>query len=481
MNAPPRAWCGASALALLSACASAPPSTGVLNGELEPRLGQRFAEPPAPDAAGGERTLRRLLASPLTADSAVRVALLNSPALQGAYAQLGVARADVIAAGLIANPVLTLERRSSTIGVERGVGIMQDLIGIVTLPARRQLAQQHYARAELDAVQRILGHCGEIRAAYYTLQADAQMLELAQTAASASSAAAELARRQQAAGNVSRLQASQHQSFHAETLLDVARAQSQLTLERETLNSLLGLWGSNTQWTLVPRLPPLPGALPRLAEVEAQAIARRLDLASARRELESTLAASAFERQTGWLSALGIGFSRTRETDDQTLRGASVEIGLPLFDRGQARVARLQSVSAAQQAQMKQLAIDIRAQARAARERLAAGYEQARYHESTLLPLHEQIVAETQLRYNGMLADVYELLQAKRNQLAVARSYVASLRDYWRAHVELERALGGRWEMSAAAAPAQRSPAQPMTPSVTPPPAQDRHEHHHRR
>ena len=48
---------------------------------------------------------RGLLASDLTLDNAVRVALLNNRQLQATFEDLGIARGQLIQAGLIANPV----------------------------------------------------------------------------------------------------------------------------------------------------------------------------------------------------------------------------------------------------------------------------------------------------------------------------------------------------------------------------------------
>lgn len=402
------------------------------------------------------------LAAPLSADDAVRLALAYSPALQADYAQLGIARADVIAASTLANPVLSLERRSSSVGTQRGIGIMQDLLGVLTMPARKQLAQRNLAQAQVESAQRVLAHGYAVRGAYYTLQGDAQTLELMRQAGSATAAAAELAQRQFAAGNVSRLQLAQHQAFDAETQLELARAQSQLAIDGEKFNSLIGVWGSNTGWKLPPRLPVLPPHTPPLDAVEATALAQRLDIAAAKQALESTHATLAFTRNNRFLSALGVGFSRTRESDGERLKGPHVEIGLPLFERAQAEIARLQASSATQEHSLRQLAIDVRAQARAARERLTAAYARARQYEGSVLPLHASIVGETQLRYNGMLVDVYELLAAKRAQLASARGYVESLREFWLAQVELERTMGARLEQSA-------TRSAPSTPSSTAP------------
>src|SRR5687768_9431177 len=49
--------------------------------------------------------LDSLLKTKLTADEAVQIALLNNRDLQAIYSDLGVAQADLVQAGLLANPI----------------------------------------------------------------------------------------------------------------------------------------------------------------------------------------------------------------------------------------------------------------------------------------------------------------------------------------------------------------------------------------
>src|SRR4030066_1484569 len=51
-----------------------------------------------------QATVKKLLASPLSVDDAVQVALLGNPGLPATYAELGIAEADLVQAGRMANP-----------------------------------------------------------------------------------------------------------------------------------------------------------------------------------------------------------------------------------------------------------------------------------------------------------------------------------------------------------------------------------------
>src|SRR5688500_8302143 len=62
------------------------------------------------DAEAAER-VRALLTRELSAEEAVQVALLNNRNLQATYEELAVAQADLVAAGLLRNPVFDAEIR----------------------------------------------------------------------------------------------------------------------------------------------------------------------------------------------------------------------------------------------------------------------------------------------------------------------------------------------------------------------------------
>jgi len=56
------------------------------------------------DAAAARAAVERLLRRPLTADTAVQIALFNNRGLQAAYNALGIAEANMIEASLPPNP-----------------------------------------------------------------------------------------------------------------------------------------------------------------------------------------------------------------------------------------------------------------------------------------------------------------------------------------------------------------------------------------
>jgi cobalt-zinc-cadmium efflux system outer membrane protein len=432
---------------LLNACATMQPDAQLprvrtLAGE---QLGQNIAwGRDVMQQASMQEAVQRLLQQELTAERAVQIALLNNRELQATYADLGIAQADLVEAGLLDNPVFTITAYHGSAGSAPELSLVQDLVGLLSRAARKKVGEAAAERVTLQTAARIVDIAADVKAQYYALVGDAQALELAQQVVTATEAAAELAQRQRAAGNINRRDQALQQAFYAQTLLDLAQAQSALEADREKLNRLLGLWGTQTRWRIPEHLPGVPPALPALTAIEASAITQRLDLAAAKKQAEAASHAFDLARQMRYLGPLGIGVAYKREPGGEHFVGPVVELGLPIFNQSQARVGRAELELERSRQQVTALAVDIRSQARAALTRAQAAHQVVAHYRDVLLPLQETIVDETQKQYNGMLAGVYDLLLSKQAQVQTARQYVAATRDFWLAWSELERTVGAR-------------------------------------
>jgi outer membrane protein TolC len=80
------------------------------------------------------------------------------------------------------------------------------------------------------------------------------------------------------------------------------------------------------------------------------------------------------------------------------------------------------------------------------RESFAAyrtNYELVRHYRDQVVPLRKLISDENQLRYNGMLISVFELLADAREQVVSVSASIEALRDFWLAETDLQSALTG--------------------------------------
>src|SRR5213083_1193725 len=199
-----------------------------------------------------------LLKRPLTADSAVQVALLNNHTLQATYEELGIAQADLVEAGLLRNPIFTFERRFPGQALE--MDLLKEFIDLLLLPLRKRIAAAQFEAAKLRVGHEILKTAAEVRAAFYEHQGDEQLVDLRKTVAEATERSAETALRMQQAGNLKNLDLATEQASHAQAKIELAKTQSEAVQTREKLNKLMGAFGTQTNWTVAPRLSGLPGS-----------------------------------------------------------------------------------------------------------------------------------------------------------------------------------------------------------------------------
>ena len=94
-------------------------------------------------------------------------------------------------------------------------------------------------------------------------------------------------------------------------------------------------------------------------------------------------------------------------------------------------------------------AINARSEVRGAYANYRTSYDIARHFRDEIVPLKKRISEENQLRYNGMLIGVFELLADARSQITSVNGYIEALRDFWLAQADLDMALIGTPSMTA--------------------------------
>ena len=241
--------------------------------------------------------------------------------------------------------------------------------------------------AELGLAEAMLKVAADTRRAYIEAVSAQQAADYAEQVRDSADAGAELASRMRQAGNFSKLDEAREQAFYAESVADLAQARQRAVLAREKLTRTMGLSGEDTRYRLPERLPDLPKERPDLNDVEQFAMENRLDI-------------------------------RAEKLRAQANRHAANRLA--------------------------QTAIGARSEVREAYSAYTIGYDVAKHYRDDVVPLRKTISDEMLLRYNGMLASVFDLLADSREQAGAVNRYIDALKRYWLARTDLEQALGGR-------------------------------------
>jgi outer membrane protein TolC len=448
--------------AALGGCASFSADSGfsIAQQAAQQHLGKdlRWARSDA-DRDAIEQRVSELLARPLDADAAVQIALLNNRGLQAGFFELGIGEAERVMAGRLPNPGFSFGRSSR--GDEREIerGLHFNLARLLVMPWATELESRRFDALRQKVALDVLALAAEARKAWVLAVAAEESLRYTRQVMQAAEAGAELARRMEQVGNFSKLQRAREQAFYADAALGVARAERQRMAARERLTRLLGLWGTQTGFTLPERLPGVPKAADELPDIERTALAQRLDVQGAKAAAEQTARNLGLTRATRFVNVLEIGVMHNSSNEAPVQRGWEIGFELPLFDWGDARVRRAEAVYMQAVHRAAETAINARSEVREAYAHYRYAHEIARHQFDEVVPLRQRIADENLLRYNGMLIGVFELLADARAQITSVNGALDALRDFWLARADLEMALIGKPFLSAASASAPSAAA----------------------
>jgi cobalt-zinc-cadmium efflux system outer membrane protein len=444
-------WRGAlvAALPLLAStgCASVPRDAGFgdVKRLVEERTGQQVDWDPGEEiTASSDERVREWLAGELTADRAVQAALANNRDLRAELEQLGIARADLVAASTIRNPVLDGEIRSP--GEPHNpfeLILTQSLIDLLQLGARRAAGRATFEAARREVAGAVVAFTAEVRTDYYSLQAAQQLLARQQTVTEAARLSADIAGRQHQAGNISDLDLEADQARYEQAKLDLAAAQLAEIQTRVRLGTDLGLVANPPSLMLPAQLPPIPAAEqePQVGDVEAR-LASRLDVGLVQAQIDAARSSLRLARGAGF-DELAAGVHREREPEGEVTTGPALALPLPIFNNG--RAERLRAVATLRQGEQRLEAIRVNARAEiaAAQERLREARARTEYLRDVVVPRRLRILHLTHLEYNAMLRGVFQVIQARQDLDEAERGLVLAQRDYWLARTDLDTALSG--------------------------------------
>jgi len=425
-------------------CASVPGDAGVseVRKGVSDRTGQAVEWANQPSATDDPR-VRALLGDELTGEKAVAVAMANSPRLQATLAELGIARADLLQASLVRNPLFEAEIRFPRDPFRPfELRVAQTLVDLIQLPRRRALGRAAFEAASLRVTAEVVRFAADVRAQHAELLAASQRVALTSLNLEAAKTSAELAQRQHDAQTITDLDLENQQAQYEQAKLEQAREQQRLVVARETLVRAMGLRDATIDWRLPPDFPPLPPSEQEQQQLETLAATRRLDIEMARRDVELARQQVPLAR----LAVLGditVDGHYQRDASGTRTVGPGIELPIPIFNTGAAARSRAEAEYLRAAHLLNALLAESSSQLRAARTTVAEARARVEYYRQVVVPRRQRIVELTTLEHNAMLVGVFQLLQAKQSEAQARRDLIDAQLDYWSARNNLDRALSG--------------------------------------
>jgi cobalt-zinc-cadmium efflux system outer membrane protein len=398
--------------------------------------------------------VKALLAEPLTLEGAAEIALVRNRRVQVAYESLGLAQADLVDAGLLSNPRLSMALRfhadeptTQVPGLE--VGVDMSFLSVLFLAQRISIADARADAATARVVDAVVATAADARRAAVMASANADAARLMRAELEAAEGTLLLVRQNTQAGNQTPLDLAEEELRYQQMLLSTADAERAAQASLESLKVALGLFGNAGDVTLapLPSLPePGPGAVVDVVALEREALKANLTMAAQRSDLDAAARELGYASIQRFLPDLDLGVEA--EYEGHLDVGPSVGIGLPIMNMGQGEILRRESLMRRQAAMVQQHAVRVRATAR--QVAVAADISRRRAHQITtaVLPQHLVVVDELERRLNGMLVFPSRVFQGRQNFLAARRQEVMAIATAWQRQIDVEQLRQGGTPMA---------------------------------
>lgn len=393
-----------------------------------------------------------LLKEPLGQKQALQLALINHPTIQAQLAKAWRDASQSAQTGQLFNPTFSFERTRYLNELELGRAISFNLFDLLTLPRRQRVAKLGLENAQADLIRDVLTQLASVRATWVNALAAQEKLDYAKQVLDLAQSSAELAKRMKAAGNFNQLKHDQQQLFLIEAQTQLKLAQLQANQNTELLIRSLGLSPEQaTQLQIPKRLPDLPTELRTINDINQIINEQRLDIRQAKLEL---IRASGSQTDDGLLGLplrdleLKLRRDTVFENGDHGAEknhryGYEIEFELPIFNWGSARNNAVRAEQLRAQFQLEHVMRQAASQLRQSYMDYNVRFDIAKSYQDALAPLKKSMLDENLLAYNGMLIDVFALLQEGRSQVQAVIATIDAKREFWLADANLQNALIG--------------------------------------
>jgi outer membrane protein, heavy metal efflux system len=186
-------------------------------------------------------TIGKLLSRPLTPETAVQVALLNNRELQAAYADLGIAQANVVQATLWKNPIVSGVIFFPITGggsPDYTFDVALRVIDIIYIPLRTRVAESELEEAKFQVTARVMSVAGITYLAFIDYVGERERIEVLARAVESANAIVKSGKALRKAGNITDYDFEGQVALQVQVAAELARAQISAVEARERVNRL---------------------------------------------------------------------------------------------------------------------------------------------------------------------------------------------------------------------------------------------------
>ncbi len=461
-----------SVLVLLSGCATVTVDQefSEVSKEATSRTGEsvRWEQTPE-DEAWTRQMVQELLKDGVTREEAVRLALLNNRTLQVQFETLGIAKSDLIQAGLYSNPsigsVIRFPASPALVNTESDMlFLVSDLWNV---PLRRQVAAVEVVRATQSIVQEILETAAEARNVFDELLLQEALLQFEKRKVSLLQVTLEQIDARFNAGLANQVDVFLGQNVLYEAQVELTMVEAAIKREYAAFVATLGLdpfvkeevhihgdlehlvhsgIEHIVEFSATHAHDDMDEGASQHASLEEAwdfAMNHRVDLALTRLQIVQTKKMLTLQKARIF-GDVGLGPNYSRSSSGLNNPGLALALEIPVFNQNQGGIARAEFQ--VRQAEKQMIATEL--QAKQEIQRLLA---KLNFHETHVRLFRENMRATQESVedyvdqfYRSMQFNTIYLVQIRQRNLDVLEAYLKALRQYRLAESMLQVALGGQ-------------------------------------
>ncbi|HKQ47535.1 MAG TPA: TolC family protein [Phycisphaerae bacterium] len=418
-------------------------------------------------------------------EQALDLALFNNRALRADLEVIAQAKADLVQAGLLSNPVLSFAGMLPEGGgrADLTFGLSKDVADLWLIPTRKQSAQAILQQRILAVADTAVTLVTEVRSRYYDLQYQSQAIDLQEQNLRVLRDVIELTQARLKAGEAGQFDLYLTRGRLLESELQQLQLRADYDLTRQALLRLMGVADAREPWFPTEADTRFNALAADETAMIDTALRQRLDAQAAHWELESALADFQQQRLRVIPSLnLGVGGERyerralpgrkiladtarasvaagqltapelesrgernleRRQIIDLVL-GPMIEVPLPIFDQNLAQIAKAQSRARELLQRYEEIEQRVVEGVRSALTRRRLAEDRVRLYRESLLPVQQTALELARKTYQAGRESIVAVLLAQESLILTRLSYAASVRDLATATADLERQLSGR-------------------------------------
>ncbi len=374
----------------------------------------------------------------ITDDEAVAIALWNNAAFQELLVDLGVARSDLIQAGLLPNPEFV-----SFFGVtDKPFKYLFDfpIEAIWLRPIRVRAAAKEADRVGQRLAQAGLDLMRDVRQAYADVVLAKERVRIAGDAVKLRGRTAELAEKRLTAGDISPQEAATAKIDALTAEQDAARIGYDVPVQEERLRNLLGVGPLRGPLPLDPSPPPACQTFDADA-LTHDAMGNRPDALAAAEAVAAAEVRLRFAK-LGWVRLLGIADATSGTNGHQF--GPGLRFTVPLFNRNQGGIARAEADLERAVRNQKTVAYQIILDVQRASLQFQQTCAELEILRTKVRPEVETAIRRAQAAYQEGNVTIFIVLETTRQLLDNYLREAQLHGDLRRFRAELERSVGKR-------------------------------------